>query len=83
MSLFKTKEIWTQSNHTEENFSVNSLKFFPSTDLISNIPYNDLILTTLLNEVPRLYNGLLNFSNEKTWRLYSITVFCTWPEKSR
>ena len=64
MSLFKTKEIWTQSNHTEENFSVKSLAFFPSTDLISNSPYTDLIVTTSLSGVLRLYNVSPNFSNE-------------------
>ena len=64
MSLFKTKEIWTQSNHTEENFSVKSLAFFPSTDLISNSPYTDLIVTSSLSGVLRLYNVSPNFSNE-------------------
>ena len=62
MSLFKTKEIWTQSNHTEENFSVKSLAFFPSTDLISNSSNIDLILSASLNGVLRLYHVLPNIN---------------------
>ena len=58
MSLFKTKEIWFQpGNPLEEAFSVNSLSFFPSNDLVTNDSGNtDLILTASLNGILRLFH---------------------------
>ena len=62
MSLFKTKELWFQTNPHEENFAVHSLAFFPSTDLISNSSNIDLILSASLNGVLRLYHVLPNIN---------------------
>ena len=66
MSLFKTKELWSVENlHNNESFSASSLAFFPSTDLITNSAYTDLIFTASLEGFLRLFHVVPNASEEQ------------------
>jgi hypothetical protein len=60
MSLFKTKELWSVKNPPNETYSVTSLTFYPSTNLIAASNNTDLILSASLEGNLRLFHVVPN-----------------------
>ena len=63
MSLFKTKELWSFTNSTNENYTSRSLAFFPSENVLASKFRTSLIFTASVEGQLRLYHPILQASN--------------------
>ena len=63
MSIFKTKELWSYTNGTNETYTTRSLAFYPSDNILASKFKTSLIFTASVEGQLRLFHAVLQASN--------------------